>query len=268
MKSLDETLREREEWRRPLFAQLHNVDRRTFLQGTAPLAAPATAAAGGIVPHSFQLVELAHAAKKEGAEKSFSFSFGFAYISNTYRLASGRNDRFVKAALKAVKDGTALDPQPDFVLFGGDLAQLRQKEELELGKQSLSELKAPVKMMVGEDDWYLDMEEKWRELFGEPTYSFDHKGVHFLTLNSVIEQGRHGWSALRPRKDVEPIESARSRYVVPARASFPLRASRESARLGVFDFLRIPAIAATALAGGFLKGLGARPSITLTGLIR
>ena len=38
-------------------------------------------------------------------------------------------------------------------------------------------------MMVGEHDWYLDMGEKWRELFGKDTYSFDHKGVHFVVLN-------------------------------------------------------------------------------------
>jgi len=60
-------------------------------------------------------------------------------------------------------------------------------EELELGKQILSNLNAPVRMMVGEHDWFLDMGEKWRELFGEPTYSFDHEGVHFVTLQSVYE---------------------------------------------------------------------------------
>ena len=41
-------------------------------------------------------------------------------------------------------------------------------------------------MMVGEHDWYLDMGEKWRTLFGKDIYSFDHKGVHFVVLNSVI----------------------------------------------------------------------------------
>ena len=41
-------------------------------------------------------------------------------------------------------------------------------------------------MMVGEHDWYLDMGEKWRALFGKDIYSFDHKGVHFVVLNSVI----------------------------------------------------------------------------------
>jgi len=52
---------------------------------------------------------------------------------------------------------TASDPQPDFVLYGGDLAQLGRKEELDLGAQILKALKAPVRMMVGEHDWYFDM---------------------------------------------------------------------------------------------------------------
>ena len=82
----------------------------------------------------------------------------------------------------------ALDPQPDFVLYGGDLAQLGRADELALGQQILKDLKAPVRMMVGEHDWYLDMGEKWREMFGTDVYSFDHKGVHFVVLNSVVEK--------------------------------------------------------------------------------
>jgi 3',5'-cyclic AMP phosphodiesterase CpdA len=49
-------------------------------------------------------------------------------------------------------------------------------------------VKVPVKMMVGEHDWVLDMGEKWTALFGAPTYSFDHKGVHVVVLNSVLEE--------------------------------------------------------------------------------
>jgi hypothetical protein len=32
------------------------------------------------------------------------------------------------------------------------------------------------------------MGEKWQELFGKPTYSFDHKGVHCVVLNSILEK--------------------------------------------------------------------------------
>jgi 3',5'-cyclic-AMP phosphodiesterase len=96
--------------------------------------------------------------------------------------------RFAKAVLKAVEDVNALDPQPDFVLYGGDLAQLGRADELALGQQILKGLKAPVRMMVGEHDWYLDMGDKWKSMFGPDRYSFDHKGVHFITLNSVVEK--------------------------------------------------------------------------------
>ena len=53
--------------------------------------------------------------------------FTFAYISGTHLYEKKLNDRFVRAILRAVDDVNRLDPQPDFVLFGGDLAQLGQK---------------------------------------------------------------------------------------------------------------------------------------------
>jgi len=43
-------------------------------------------------------------------------------------------------------------------------------------------------MMVGEHDWFLDMGDAWQDYFGKPTYSFDHKGVHFVVLMSVNEK--------------------------------------------------------------------------------
>jgi len=114
--------------------------------------------------------------------------FRFAYISDSHLYDKDVNDRFVRGLLRAVDDVNRMQPQPDFVLYGGDLAQLGQPSELELGAQILRSLKAPVKMMVGEHDWFLDLGDKWRDLFGAPSYSFDHKGVHFVVLMSVQEQ--------------------------------------------------------------------------------
>jgi predicted MPP superfamily phosphohydrolase len=184
-KELERELRERSPAAERLIRSLHNCDRRHFLKVTARFAAMA-AAAGVIQPHGFQLVELAWGATKP--EEAPEVAFRFAYVSDSHLFARGMTHRFAKAVIKAVEDVNALDPQPDFVLYGGDLAQLGRPDELALGQQILKDLKAPVKMMVGEHDWYLDMGEKWREMFGPDRYSFDHKGVHFVTLNSVVEE--------------------------------------------------------------------------------
>jgi 3',5'-cyclic AMP phosphodiesterase CpdA len=136
-------------------------------------------------------VQVANAAidKNAGAVGSAGkVPFTFAYISDTHLYPKKLNERFVRGALKAVEDVNALDPQPDFVFFGGDLAQLGSSEELELGAQILGEVKAPVKMMVGEHDWYYDLGDKWKDMFGPPNYSFDWKGVHCVVLMSVLEK--------------------------------------------------------------------------------
>ncbi len=176
MKSIEtKHMEEREE----VLRALHNLDRRSFLRLSA--AAGAAAMTHGVVhPHSFQPVRIDPG---NGAA-----AFRIAYISDSHLYERKLNDRFVQSLLRAVDDVNRMNPQPDFVIFGGDLAQLGSAPELELGAQILKSVKAPVRMMVGEHDWYLDMGEKWRTLFGADRYSFDHKGVHFVVLNSVIEE--------------------------------------------------------------------------------
>jgi len=176
-----------EEERADLFRQLRNLDRRTFMK--VSLAAAAAVAGKGLAhPFSFMPIDVAYGATTDGKQE-----FRIAYISDSHLYDRKLNDRFVRQLLRAVDDVNGLDPQPDFVLYGGDLAQLGQPTELDLGAQILKNLKVPVRMMVGEHDWYFDMGEKWRQLFGAPVYSFDHKGVHFVVLNSVIEEDF--WSA-------------------------------------------------------------------------
>ena len=156
------------------FRRIQRLNRRDFMRASG--IAAAGAAVSGLAPHSFQPVDVEAAGQ----------SFRFAYISDSHLYEKSLNERFVRAILKAVDDVNALTPQPDFILYGGDLAQLGQPLELEEGAQILKALKAPVRMMVGEHDWYLDMGEAWRKHFGKDVYSFDHKGVHFVVLNSVI----------------------------------------------------------------------------------
>ena len=171
------------ERRDAFYRGLKGLDRRSFLK-VSGAAMGAVLAKGLLPPHSFLPVSVARA----DAPPADGPAFRFAYISDSHLYEKKINDRFVRALLRAVDDVNSLDPQPDFVFYGGDLAQLGQARELELGAQILRNVKAPLKVMVGEHDWYLDLGQKWRELFGKPTYSWDHKGVHFVVLMSVVER--------------------------------------------------------------------------------
>jgi Icc protein len=148
-------------------------DRRDFLKGAVAAAVAST------VPMA--LVEVAFADP--------AADFRFAYISDSH-LQQIQGTKFVRnwdrGLIRAVAETNLLDPQPDFVMFGGDLAQLGKKAELDHGAGMLAALKAPKRMVMGEHDYYLDLGAYWRELFGDPWYSFDHKGVHFVVLNSIL----------------------------------------------------------------------------------
>jgi 3',5'-cyclic-AMP phosphodiesterase len=202
------------EERQELFDGLKRLDRRAFMR-VAGVSAGIVAGMGLVTPASFQLIQVA-----EGQENPEKPKFTFAYISDTHLYEQKLNDRFVRSILKAVDDVNALNPQPDFVLFGGDLAQLGQASELKLGAEILKSVKAPIRMMVGEHDWFLDMGQQWRELFGEPTYSFDHKGVHFVVLNSIQEKDfwtERGLSNMERMKIVAGLDNGiQSRFEVGA----------------------------------------------------
>ncbi|HUB09897.1 MAG TPA: metallophosphoesterase [Myxococcales bacterium] len=147
----------------------HGLDRRDFLR----------LAAGAALGAPFGLLDIATAA--EGAP------FRLAYLSDTHLCEADVDDRPLRAALKAIADINALDPRPDLVLFAGDLTEHGSPAELELGRRVLAKLRAPVKLVAGEHDWYLDLGAAWQRLFGPPSHSFDHRGIHFVGLHSVGE---------------------------------------------------------------------------------
>jgi 3',5'-cyclic AMP phosphodiesterase CpdA len=149
-----------------------NSSRRNFIKTGGALAL------GTTLPIS--LVEMAFADTAE--------NFTFAYISDAH-IQHISGNRFVRnwdqGLKRAVAEANLLTPKPDFVMFGGDLAQLGSKPELDHGAEIMSALSHKVHYVMGEHDYYLDLGAYWEKLFGPQFYSFEHKGVHFIVLNSI-----------------------------------------------------------------------------------
>lgn len=120
---------------------------------------------------------------------------------------------------KAVAAVNSLNEQPDFVVFTGDLTQTtgdpKERRDRTAGFQEVvSRLKAkPVRFIAGEHDASLDRREAYQQFFGELHYAFDHKGMHFIVLDSVsdpeatIGEAQLGWlqSGLNQHRPDDPI---------------------------------------------------------------
>lgn len=151
----------------------HRSSRRSFIKmGTAAVAA-------STIP--VNLVELAFGQSGQ--------NFTFAHISDSH-IQHIKGTEFVRnwdrGLIRAVAEVNMLTPAPDFVIFGGDLAQLGTREELDHGAEMLSRLKYKTYCVMGEHDYYVDLGEYWEKSFGPQYHSFDHKGVHFIVLNSIL----------------------------------------------------------------------------------
>ena len=148
-------------------------NRRDFLKGAGAVAAAST------LPLS--TVEIAFADPKK--------NFTFGYISDSH-IQHIKGSQFVnnwdRGLIRSVAEANLMQPKPDFVVFGGDLAQLGTKAELDHGAEMLAKLNYKTYHVLGEHDYYLDLGEYWSELFGDHYYSWDHKGVHFVVLNSIV----------------------------------------------------------------------------------
>jgi 3',5'-cyclic-AMP phosphodiesterase len=112
-------------------------------------------------------------------------SFRFAWVSDTHLYPKDVNTRFVDKAVRAFKEVQAMNPPADFLIFGGDLAQLGDPVELKLGAELLKEVKIKQVFIPGEHDWYLDMGATWNKMFGASPWTFDHKGVRIIGLDTI-----------------------------------------------------------------------------------
>jgi 3',5'-cyclic AMP phosphodiesterase CpdA len=104
------------------------------------------------------------------------------------------NDRTPEALAlaRAVAEIRALSPAPDLVLFAGDLAHNGNPQALELGKEILADLPAPLVPVMGEGDGMGQGATAWLRLFGAPGFSLRYEVFHLLGLHTALAPSPQG----------------------------------------------------------------------------
>ena len=132
----------------------------------------------------------------DGPGRQAGEKFYFAQLSDTHWGFSGdKINPDAKGTLpKAIEAVNGLDPQPDFVIFTGDLThntddpQVRRARMAEFKVQAAKLKAGKVLFLPGEHDAGDDQGAAYHEAFGESRYAFIHKGVHFIALDNVSQE--------------------------------------------------------------------------------
>jgi 3',5'-cyclic-AMP phosphodiesterase len=163
------------------------VDRRGFLKCMAWAGTGAFCVIKGGVLQSYSLSRLAEIddARARG-------DFSFVQISDSHMGFDKAANPDVVGTLKAAIDKiNGLPGSPAFMLHTGDITHLSKPGEFDTVEQMLKGSRArEVFYVPGEHD-LLDEGQQFHERFGKFSkgrgwYSFDHKGVHFVGLNNVM----------------------------------------------------------------------------------
>jgi Icc-related predicted phosphoesterase len=134
---------------------------------------------------------------RRASEPGADDSFYFVQLSDTHWGFDGPsiNPDSRGTLIKAVAAVNALDEQPDFVVFTGDLTQTTDDRKIRRDRMAefrdiAGRLKVKtVRFMPGEHDASLDRGDAYQEFFGDLHYTFDHNGVHFIVLDNVSDPG-------------------------------------------------------------------------------
>ena len=160
------------------------IDRRGFLKCMAWAGTGVVWTFAGGVPTSRAFGEGSHG----GGGKS---DFSFVQISDSHIGFNKPANTDVTATLEkalAKIDGAGMTP--DFLIHTGDLTHSSKTSEFD----TLDQLLKPRQMFYvpGEHDTSIDDGKMYLKRYGKGTkgngwYSFDHKGVHFVGLNNVVQ---------------------------------------------------------------------------------
>jgi hypothetical protein len=160
----------------------HKIERRDFLK---------LAGLGGVVFAS----GLGYSSGATARPYPAGQDFYFVQLSDTHWGFSGPqiNPDAGGTLKKAVAAVNALRQRPDFIVFTGDLTHTtddpdERRKRMREFRDIVSALKVKtLRFMPGEHDASLDRGKAYREIFGDPNYTFDHKGIHFIVLDNVSD---------------------------------------------------------------------------------
>jgi Icc protein len=188
---------------------MDGIDRRGFLKCMQWAGAGVVWSMAAGVPAS----NILSAKGKPGAD------FSFVQISDSHIGFNKPANTDVAGTLQAAIDKiNQLDTQPDFLIHTGDLSHLAKAGEFDTLQQMLKSLRqTQVFFVPGEHDVTGDDGKLYLERFGQGSKglgwrSFDHKGVHFVGLNNVVQLeglGKIGSEQLAwLRDDLAPVSSS------------------------------------------------------------
>jgi Icc protein len=167
------------------------IDRRGFLSCMAWAGTGLIWTMAGGVPTS----KLFAAASGHGASHaSAAGSFSFVQISDSHIGFNKAANQDVTSTLKlAIDKINNLSAPPELLLHTGDISQSSKPAEFDTATEIIKGAKAGATFYVpGEHDTALDDGALYQQRFGQGAsgrgwYSFDHKGVHFVGLNNVLQ---------------------------------------------------------------------------------
>jgi hypothetical protein len=170
---------------------MERPDRRWFLKVASASLGWATLHRVGVARAADeQAGELARQLDRRNGEAPAPFTF--VQLSDTHVGFSGPpNPNGTRAFERAVELVNGLRPAPELILFTGDLTHDTEepgehKARMRRFQQIANQLRIPTRRMVpGEHDAGLDGGALFRDFFGETSYAFDHRGVHFVALDNV-----------------------------------------------------------------------------------
>lgn len=151
-----------------------------------------SAAGGGAV----FLSTLAGCANTPANTTAGASDFYFVQLSDVHWGFQGPPNPDAKGTLhKAIAAVNALEVQPEFVVFTGDLTH--NTDSPDERRRRMAEFKSiaaglttkTVYFMPGEHDAGIDRGSAYQELFGPTHYTFEHRGVHFIALDNVSDPG-------------------------------------------------------------------------------